>query len=540
MNDLLSILLVASLAAPLALLGACFVKRWRQRALALQWLAPIPSLAAGLIGMTGAPLSRDLPVLGFTLYLDPPGALLLAVAAALWIVVSAALWRARRPDGRFGVSWLLTMTGNIGVFIAGDLVSFYLVYALVSIPAYGLFAFSNDSEQKRAGAVYLAFAILGEAVLLLAFVMLQAGEPHASARIVDVMGALPASPWRDAALGLIIAGFGMKIGMVPFNGWMPLNYKAAPIPVAALLSGAGVKAGVIGLIRFLPHGVTLEGWGVALAAIGFLSAYYGVVFGLTQRNPKVILAYSSISQMGVITAALGTALLAGHADASFNVAFYSANHLLVKAALFLTIGAFATRGTRLSPVWFALAVALALSLAGLPLTGGALAKLAMKPQFDGGTVGLLATLSSIGTALLMTHFLGCLAEPPSGAAEECPSGLVRSWPAVALAALLVPWAFYEGVGGDASKALHFGEILDGLWPVVIGVVLALALRRMAWSPPDVPVGDSIVFAERAYLRLLNVGPVFEGLDARLRQWPAAGLSLLLIILSLLTAGVSGR
>ena len=83
MSDFLSILLVASLAAPLALLGACFVKRWRQRALALQWLAPIPGLATGLSGVNRAPLTHDLSFFGFTLRLDPPAALLLAGAALL-------------------------------------------------------------------------------------------------------------------------------------------------------------------------------------------------------------------------------------------------------------------------------------------------------------------------------------------------------------------------------------------------------------------------------------------------------------------------
>jgi len=538
MTDFLSTLLVASLIAPLALLGACFVKRWRRHALALQWLAPIPGLATGLVGLNHAPLACDLPVLGFTLLLDPSGALLLAVAALLWIVVSAALWRDRRPDNRFGVSWLLTMTGNIGVFIAGDLISFYLVYALVSIPAYGLFAFSDDTEQKRAGAIYMAFAILGEALLLLAFAMLVAGEPHGSARIVDVMHALPASPWRDAALGLIIAGFGMKIGMIPFNGWMPLTYNAAPIPAAAVLSGAGVKAGVIGLIRFLPLGVSLENWGGALAAIGFLSAYYGVAFGLTQRNPKVILAYSSISQMGVITAAVGMALVNGHADASLNVAFYAANHLLVKATLFLAIGALAIRGVKLSDTSLILTAIVALSLAGLPLTGGALAKLALKAQFASEPAALLATVSSIATALLMTHLLICLAAPLPGAAQECPAGLIRFWPVVALGAILLPWFFYPAVG-DASIALQFGEILDGLWPVALGVGLALVLRRIDWPLPHVPAGDSIVLEEDAFHGLLNSGPALETLDVRLRQWPAAGVSLLLIILALLTAGISG-
>ena len=537
MTDFLSTLLVASLIAPLALLGACFVKRWRRHALALQWLAPIPGLATGLVGLNHAPLACDLPVLGFTLLLDPSGALLLAVAALLWIVVSAALWRDRRPDNRFGVSWLLTMTGNIGVFIAGDLISFYLVYALVSIPAYGLFAFSDDTEQKRAGAIYMAFAILGEALLLLAFAMLVAGEPHGSARIVDVMHALPASPWRDAALGLIIAGFGMKIGMIPFNGWMPLTYNAAPIPAAAVLSGAGVKAGVIGLIRFLPLGVSLENWGGALAAIGFLSAYYGVAFGLTQRNPKVILAYSSISQMGVITAALGMALVNGHTDASLNVAFYAANHLLVKATLFLAIGALAIRGVKLDTSLI-LAAIVALSLAGLPLTGGALAKLAFKAQFASELAAVLATVSSIATALLMTHFLICLAIPPPGTARECPASLIRFWPAVALGAILLPWFFYPAVG-DTSNALQFGEFFDGLWPVALGAGLALVLRRSDWPLPHVPAGDSIILEEDAFHGLLNSGPTLETLDARLRQWPAAGVSLLLIILALLTAGISG-
>ena len=537
-NDLSSALLLATLAAPLALLAACFVKGWRPRALALQGIAPAPAFAAGLLGLNAAPVSFDLPGLGFTLRLDPPGALLLAVAALLWIVVTEAVWRGRAPDHRFGVCWLLTMIGSLGVFIAGDLVSFYLLYALVSIPAYGLFAFSDDAENRRAGAIYMAFAILGEALLLLAFALLAAGEPHASTRIADVMAALPASPWRDAVLALIVAGFGMKMGLVPLNGWMPLNYAAAPIPAAAVLSGAGVKAGVIGLIRFLPLGVPLLGWGEALAALGFVTAFYGVLLGLTQRNPKVILAYSSISQMGVIAAALGMALGAGEASASGDVAFYAANHLLVKAALFLTIGTLAARGVRLGGRTLVLAAALALSLAGLPLTGGALAKLASKAQFAGGWAATLATLSSIGTALLMTHFLARLDAPPPDAAAQCPPSLVRFWPAVALGAILLPWLLYPSFG-DSTKALEFGKIWEGLWPVLIGVGLALGLKGLGWPLPRVPAGDSIVFFEAAFRRILALGPAFETFDARLRQWPAAGVSLLLIVLALFAATVLG-
>jgi formate hydrogenlyase subunit 3/multisubunit Na+/H+ antiporter MnhD subunit len=538
MTGLRTILLVASLLVPLALLGACLIKGWRERALALQWLAPLPGLAAGLLGLRGEPLTCDLPVVGFTLFLNASCALILVAATLLWIIVTAALWHDGPPDNRFGVSWLLTMCGNIGVFIAGDLVSFYLFYALVSIPAYGLFSFSEDTERRRAGAIYMAFTIAGEAVLLLAFAMLAAGEPHGSIRIADVIAALPASPWRNLILGLIIGGFGMKVGMIPFNGWMPLNYSAAPIAAAAVLSGAGVKAGVIGLIRFLPLGsAAMGGWGETLLALGFLSAFYGVATGLTQKNPKAVLAYSSISQMGVIAAALGAMLAEGRVGLSSEIAFYAANHLLVKAALFLTIVPLMVRRTESAAL--ILAAVLALSLAGLPLTGGALAKLVLKTTFATGLEAVLATLSSIGTALLMTHFLNCIVAQRPGIVEDSPPSLIRFWPAVVLGAVLLPWALYPVVG-DVSKALQLGNVLDALWPVAIGALLAFALSLTGLSFPHVPVGDSVVLYERAFRRLLALGPWLETLEGRLRQWPAAGISLLLVVLSLLTAGIASR
>jgi multicomponent Na+:H+ antiporter subunit A len=161
---------------------------------------------------------------------------------------------------------------------------------------------------------------------------------------------------------------------------MPLAYTAAPIPAAAVLSGAGVKAGVIGFIRFLPLEVAMPQWGETLAAAGLFSAFYGVAVGITQRNPKTVLAYSSISQMGLLAAALGMGLAAGDAGAGLGASFSAAHHVLVKGGLFLAIGLAALAGARLAPVLIPAAV-LALGLGGLPLTGGALAKLAVKAQF---------------------------------------------------------------------------------------------------------------------------------------------------------------
>jgi formate hydrogenlyase subunit 3/multisubunit Na+/H+ antiporter MnhD subunit len=526
-----SILLASTLVVPTAFFVACFCSRLRPAALALQWLAPVPALFAAVTALASGPFDLEAPALKLSLRLDLPAAMLLAASALLWIAVGAGafLGGAERPESRAAVSWLLTMIGSLGVFVADDLLSFYLVYALVSIPAYGMFAFDPSPATQRAGRIYMAFAILGEAFLLFGFGMLAVAEPHGSLRIPNVVAALPGSPWRDAALALLIAGFGAKMGLVPLSGWMPLSYAATPIPAAAVLSGAGVKAGVIGLIRFLPLGAPLAGWGEALAVIGLATAFYGVV-GVTQQNPKAILAYSSVSQMGVMAAALGMGLAAGNPDAPSIVAFYAANHVLVKSALFLAVGAFAARESR-QTAWTVLAIALALSLAGLPFTGGALAKAVSKPLFASGLAASLAAASSVVSALLMLHFISRLPHGAEYDATTSPARLVRSWPWSAAGAVLLPYLPFPFVG-NLGDAFSLSKLWDGLWPVLVGGVLAFGLADAADRIPRVPTGDTIVVAEAGFYRSLASGALFDWVDAVFCRWPMAGLALLAIVLAL--------
>ncbi len=354
------------------------------------------------------------------------------------------------------------------------------------------------------------------------------------------MAALPQSPWRDAALVFTVAGFALKIGTVPAHGWMPLTYAAAPIPAASVLSGAGVKAGVIGLIRFLPLDTAMPGAGETLVVLGFFSAFYGVAIGITQANPKTVLAYSSVSQMGVIAAVLGMGLAAGDQGVALDTAFYAATHVLAKGALFLAVGVAAvTAARRLRPTLLVAAV-LALGLGGLPLTGGALAKLAVKAPLGDGVVGLLANLSAVATTLLMLHFLQCLART---AAQEqqatAPAGLAVPWQAMALASVAVPWLLYPFAGGNVADALTLAALFDALWPVLIGAALALALRRWQSRLPPIPAGDIVEPAERAFRASYAVGSAMERADGWLRQWPAAGLSLLAIAVVLGAATLFG-
>jgi len=537
-------LLVATMAAPLVVLAASMWPGARSLARAMAPLAPLLALAAAILALAGAPFGAELPSLRMSFCLDRPGAMLLLAAALVWIVsgVFALAGPPGRPNaGRFAVSWLLTMTGSLGVFIAADLLTFYLVYALVSVPAYYLIAHDDGSAgSRRAGGVYMAFALLGEAALLIAFVLLATGEPGGSLSIRDVVAALPSSPWRDAAVGLLVVGFGMKIALVPMHGWMPLSYAAAPIPAAAVLSGAAVKAGVIGLIRFLPLGAAMSGWGEALAWAGFASAFYGVAIGLAQKDPKTVLAYSSISQMGVIAAALGLGLASGDQTAAPDVAFYAANHTLVKAALFLTIGAVAALGEQRLLPGLIVAALLGLSLGGLPLTGGELAKLAVKDAFADGAAKWASQASAAASTALMLHFVFRLARTPRAERASASPERLWSWLVLAALSMLVPWLMFPAIGGSLADTVAAGTLWDALWPMLIGAALAGAFWAMGEPAPRIPPGDIVVAEEAAFRGLAPLGALAERIDWTFRQWPAAGLSLLTIALALAAAGFASR
>jgi formate hydrogenlyase subunit 3/multisubunit Na+/H+ antiporter MnhD subunit len=530
------LLLVATWVVPLAMLAACLSPRARARMPSWLWLAPLPGLAAALIAR-GEPLVMDESGMRFTLALDPAAAMLLGVAALLWTAagVYARTWlRDDAKAGRFAEWWLLTLAGSLGVFLAADIFTFYIAFSMVSLAAWGLVAHDDTAQARRAVAIYLGLAVVGEICLLLAFALLATETPGASLAIRDLVAALPSAPGHNFTIALLIAGFGLKIGLVPLHVWMPLAYSAAPHPAAAVLSGAAVKAGVIGLIRFLPFAAALPGWGTALAVAGLVAAFYGVAIGITQANPKVVLAYSSVSQMGFLATVFGMGLAAGDPSTGPTAAFYAAHHVLVKGALFLALGVAAASGTgRAWPV-LAPAAVIALGLAGLPPTGGALAKLAVKDVLGKGVLGALAALSAAGTTLLMLHFLRLLAATDSRhESASAPAGLTLPWLGTAIAAVAGPWALRgttaSGVGWDPFAPAALAALL---WPIALGAVLALGLRRFGDRLPRVPEGDLVVAGASAVRAARTLGEALERADGLLRRWPVAGVSLLALAILL--------
>jgi formate hydrogenlyase subunit 3/multisubunit Na+/H+ antiporter MnhD subunit len=528
--------LLATWAWPLALLLACTWPTARRLMPQLLALAPLPALAAALFSGDAPRVSIGGRPLELLFGLDAPGALLLGVASLLWIAAGAyagSYLRDGAHAGRFAACWLLAAAGCLGLFVAADLVSLYAMLAMMTIGAGGLVIHDGTPRAWRAGATYVGLALLAESVLLVGLVMLAVEMPGPGLGVDEAVMTLAASPQRATILALLVFGFGLKAGLVPLHVWMPLAHSAAPVPASAVLSGAVVKAGIIGLIRFLPSGEALPVAGQMLAVAGFVTAFYGVVVGLTQRHPKAVLAYSSVSQMGVVVAALGLGLAVGDGKAGMAAAFYAAHHVLVKGALFLAVGV-AAAGTKGRSGWvLAPALVLCLGLGGLPFTGGAVAKFAVKDAFGTGIAAMLSAASAVGTTLLMLHFLRRLALVEVQGDRPAPAGLLLPWLAMAAAALLMPWLLYAPAGlGSATAAFDPLALWQALWPVMVGVVLALALRGRADRLPAIPEGDIAAGLEPALRVSRGLGARLDGLDCILRGWTVASVALVLVAIAI--------
>jgi formate hydrogenlyase subunit 3/multisubunit Na+/H+ antiporter MnhD subunit len=522
--------LIATLALPLAMLLACLWAPTRERMLGWLAVAPLPALLAALLAERGTVvILLEAGAYQASLALDAPGALLLGVAALLWCAAGAyaATYQRGSPNGgRFAVAWLLCLSGCLGVFLAADMPLLYLMLATMTLGASALVFHDESAGARRAAAIYLGLALAGETLVLVAMILLaQAAD---SWLVRDAAAMLPTLPGRDLVVVLLLVGFGLKAGLVPLHVWMPLAHAAAPMPASAVLSGVVVKAGIIGLIRFLPVDPGLSDWGNALAIIGMATALYAVAIGITQSHPKVVLAYSSVSQMGFTAAVIGMGI--AHLDAATPVlaAFYATHHILVKGAMFLLVGVVAAtaagrlRGTLL------LATVLAVGLGGLPFTGGAVAKLAVKGPLGSGWAATVAYVSAIGTTLLMLHFMRRVATVAAAQPQQrAPAGLRWPWLLTAVAAIAVPWALYLGLSlGSLNDLIAPKALWAGTWPVIVGAALAALLARVGDRLPRIAPGDVAALIDPALRGAGRAGAWMQKTDAQLREWTVAGIALL--------------
>jgi formate hydrogenlyase subunit 3/multisubunit Na+/H+ antiporter MnhD subunit len=524
---LLPVVLALSLAGPAALRAwTCRLAPWAP----LVTLWPLYADGRGLLPW---------PLLGMSFAVDAVARPIFLLTLVAWTLAG---WFAgsRVTDGRrwFWTGWLGALAGMHMLLLAADLGTFYLGYATLSLSAYLLVTHSRKDEAWRAGRIYLVMALLGEAMLLVG-ILLIAGQLGNAA--LATLAAAPGVLEGSAARWFLLAGFAVKLGILPLHLWLPLAHPVAPVPASAILSGIIVKAGLIGWLRFVPalaDDPAIVGQG--LLALGLLTAFGAVALGLGQARLKTVLAYSTISQMGLVLAGFSALFLAPapRETVAAMLGLLALHHGLNKASLFLACGS-QPGATRFRMALFLLP---ALALAAAPLTTGFIAKDALKHALAGAAlgplVGLLLSLTSTATALLMWRAFGMARREARG-----DSPLHPAWPLLVLAAAVLPWAYAMTQGLVAAPSV--AKLLGALWPLALAGGLVLVHRTLLRGAGlALPEGDLVVLIERvlrwrpAVARPVERRPVpaprpawwstdrlldFERL---LRRMPAIGLAML--------------
>jgi multicomponent Na+:H+ antiporter subunit D len=319
---------------------------------------------------------------------------LVSAVAVLGAAVRAVL---DGVDGRtFPGLVVLLAAGLTGLFLTGDVFSFYVFFEIAMTAAYVLTTYGGGRSEIGAALVFAAVNLLGSSIFLLSI----AGVYRVTATLtMDVIGVRMATVEPNAAIliavGFFIA-FGVKLGLFPFHFWLPTVYTGARPAVAAILSGALANIGAYGLVRFGAELLSqeLRLGATALIVLGSASIVYGGVLAVSRRDAAETLAYSSIGQVGYVLVALGVGGPVGLPAA----VLYAVVNSLNKTLLFLAIG---VRGTLVSAAF----VLGALSVAGVPPAVGFLGKLAVLHAAVVAASPSLVVVLVAGSALSFVYML---------------------------------------------------------------------------------------------------------------------------------------
>lgn len=351
------------------------------------------------------------------------------VAVGLGIMVSIfdVSHAAHLPSlGRYYALILLMIAGVIGIAFAGDLFNLFVFFELMAIPSYVLVAFEREKRESVEAAIkYAIMSIFGSLMALggIAIIFMYTGSLDLNTLAQHT--ASMDSTMAIAATCLIVAGFGVKVAIVPLHMWLPDAYQAAPSGISALLSGITSGVAVIAMLKSLailsPTGVSS---GVVLIIFGIVSMFVGNFMALVQKDLKRMLAYSSIVQMGYVLMAIGLGLnyLAAAGEYAFTGGlFHIMNYAVIGGGAFLCAGAIfqsigttdlhEMRGIGRKNVLVGVAFAFfALALAGVPPLNGFISKFFIcQAGADAGSWGIVAMILLIlNSAISLGYYLPAL------------------------------------------------------------------------------------------------------------------------------------
>ncbi len=552
------------------------------------WLLATLPLAAFVLFLSRLPAIADggaltfsvdwMPSLGMraSLYFDNLSALFLLLVSGigtLVVVYSGYYFKGDNSAWRFLAYLFLFMSMMLGVLLAGDVITLFVFWEGTSLTSFLLIAYKFKDEAARRGAFKSLFITGGGGIALLAgllFVGSTAGGMDYAA-ILRSGDLLRSSPLYGVMLGLVAFGAFTKSAQVPAHIWLP-DAMTAPTPASAYLHSATmVKAGVYLLARLNPALGQTESWFWLLTGFGLITMLAGAYLGLKQNDLKALLAYSTVSQLGVLVMLIGD-----DTSAAFKALVISVvAHALYKSALFLTVGIVdheaGTRdlrrlgGLRRAMPWTCrVGMVAALSMAGLPPMFGFLAKETLlaavtHPTISPTGIAFLAAATVVAGALILAQAGTLIWDTFFGRprdlhvhAHEAPRWMI-AMPAIpallSLAFGLLPEpegmaAFFANAAAAAygDKVKVSLALWAGITPPLILSIVAVSLGLALWASRGrvralqqrVPERISFNALHTGALRLLDGGAYLatRTQSGQLRRYLAAMLISLTVLMLL--------
>ncbi|MDJ0625879.1 MAG: NuoM family protein [Candidatus Caenarcaniphilales bacterium] len=343
------------------------------------------------------------------------------------IIASGSIAKKTKPKLYYSLLFLLT-TAVLGVFLAQDLIFFFVFWEFELIPMYLLISIWGGENRLKAANKFLIFTFIAGALLLAGILLLfwlsgaktfSMAESAYNFRLLQEQG--PLSQHLDFIkwiFVLFLVGFCIKLPSIPLHTWLPEAHVEAPTPISMLLAGILLKMGGYGLIRFatefFPY--SLVELAPIIAAVGAVNILGAAIYCLAQDDMKRVIAYSSVSHMGFILLGLATLTPQGINGAIFQMF----SHGVISAGLFMLIGVIYERShTRLisnfsglatkMPIFFFFFLALAMANLGLPALSGFVGEsLVFYSAFSADVptyVKLSAAFSTIGVIITAAYML---------------------------------------------------------------------------------------------------------------------------------------
>ena len=376
-------------------LGVLGIHTLKTRRRVIFLLLTVQLALVAVLGARAAEPAQILTLAGgvrLVLQADALGRLFSLLICAVWLAVAVFAFEYMNHEGhreRFFGFYLMTLGAMMGVCFAGNLVTLYLFYEMMTLLSVPLVLHIGTRKALDAAYRYLGFSVAGAGLGLLGLFVLQGYCTTDLFTPGGVLDALRAGGDRELLLLVFFVmaiGFGCKAGMFPLHAWLPIAHPVAPAPASAVLSGLITKMGVLALIRVAYY---LFGWSfldgswaqAAVLVLSLITVFMGSSLALREDTLKKRLAYSTVSQVSYVI----FGLMLFHPLALEGAIYQAVFHAIAKNALFMATGAiiYQTHLTQVSQLrgiggpysitmWcFTLA---SLSLVGIPPTGGFVSK----------------------------------------------------------------------------------------------------------------------------------------------------------------------